>query len=134
MWVLPIKTFLEMDDLEPHQALLQKGLMRQWQPGMRAIFVSHQVRLCGCIPLQDSTVRRKQKASEGRKGPQGHDPKNARRTCLMQLPENAYRLIVLLVLSSLGFRLQPHSHYVVAECHPPGPKSGSVPRPAAAPP
>eukprot|EP00435_Cladocopium_sp_Y103_P059907 s1461_g21.t1 len=43
MYVVKVSDFLEMEGApEPHHVLLQKGLLHQWKPGMRVIFVSHQ--------------------------------------------------------------------------------------------
>ncbi|CAJ1422608.1 unnamed protein product [Effrenium voratum] len=43
MYLVKVSDFLEMKGVpEPHHILLQKGLLHQWAPGMRVIFVSHQ--------------------------------------------------------------------------------------------
>ena len=44
MFVLPVKTFLEMSEWAPHQRLLEDGLLKQWTPECadRTFFVSHQ--------------------------------------------------------------------------------------------
>lgn len=44
MYLMPVPTLLQMEALEPHQVLLQKGMLLEWTPEMdgRIIFVSHQ--------------------------------------------------------------------------------------------
>mmetsp|Transcript_110509 Transcript_110509/g.312591 ORF Transcript_110509/g.312591 Transcript_110509/m.312591 type:complete len:624 (-) Transcript_110509:185-2056(-) len=44
MYVLPVKLLLGMGELEPHQVLLSKGLLKKWEPSMdgKIIFVSHE--------------------------------------------------------------------------------------------
>lgn len=43
MYVVKVADFLQMDGPpEAHHALLRKGLLHQWQPGLFVIFVSHQ--------------------------------------------------------------------------------------------
>ncbi|CAE7520652.1 unnamed protein product [Symbiodinium natans] len=43
MHVVKVSDFLDMKGvLEPHHALLRKGLLHRWTPGMSVIFVSHQ--------------------------------------------------------------------------------------------
>lgn len=43
MWVLPVKTFLEMEGPpKSHQELMEEMKLLQWRPGMFCVFVSHQ--------------------------------------------------------------------------------------------
>lgn len=43
MYVVKVSDFLEMEGPpEPHHVLQQKGLLHKWQPGMFAMFISHQ--------------------------------------------------------------------------------------------
>ncbi|CAK9071050.1 unnamed protein product [Durusdinium trenchii] len=43
MYLVKVSDFLEMKGTpEPHDILMQKGLLHQWEPGMFTLFVSHQ--------------------------------------------------------------------------------------------
>ena len=43
MYVVKVLDFLQMEGVpEPHHVLKQKGLLHEWQPGMFALFISHQ--------------------------------------------------------------------------------------------
>ena len=43
MWLLPLHHFLGLDELLPHQELLRRGMLVQWEARMRTvIFISHQ--------------------------------------------------------------------------------------------
>lgn len=42
MFVVSVPNLLEMEEMLPHQVLLQKNLLESWKPSMRVIFISHE--------------------------------------------------------------------------------------------
>ena len=44
MYVMSIANLLDLEQMQPHQVLLKKGLVREWSPWMhgRIIYVSHE--------------------------------------------------------------------------------------------